>query len=453
MSVLEKLSSSSEEAPTDELVNLLNEISPENLAKLPDDIILSLRKKLNPYGRTIEGSNETLAFSFTNLQQKYMEKFLMTSMVGFLNRMNDEWNVPDGLPVISVEDYNETPSLLNPPDKKDGSAVTDKKLLDEYRENWRQMQKRCVVKEFLAHMFQYNPDKHVRSAYRPNPADEDRKPLTTPAAKLAVKVLKKRDSKFREKMRRLEFKRGDRKVDPAPKKLNVPVEDVSDSPEMVESPVSDVTKVVTNMIPPQDMLHRWRFYQEVNFEELRSCVNDLYCEKPEFEVAINPYKMCKDQDEFNTFVNKHKNEVIAKIYPADTGKWSLLGDFKENRKKMRFFNEKTHILEEIFAQQERDAKMGDELMKKRIAIKKKKNIEEDGPDDPKFLKWKKNNKLLQSMSGEEANSASYVDDDCPDDAVQVNYHVHDAKTGKFTSDKFFTEAEAPDWIGDTPNLE
>jgi hypothetical protein len=48
---------------------ILSEISEETLANMSEEELINLRKELNPYGRTIEGSNKYLTFSFTNIRE------------------------------------------------------------------------------------------------------------------------------------------------------------------------------------------------------------------------------------------------------------------------------------------------------------------------------------------------------------------------------------------------
>jgi hypothetical protein len=93
-------------------------------------------------------------------------------------------------------------------------------------------------------------------------------------------------------------------------------------------------------------------------------------------------------------------------------------------------------------QAERDAKLGQDLMKKRLEKKKKENIIKDGPDSESFLKWKAQNSNLKDM-GVHTNDPNLVDPDCPDDAIQVNIWKV-AKGGlELTKDRMFTKAEAP----------
>ena len=142
-------------------------------------------------------------------------------------------------------------------------------------------------------------------------------------------------------------------------------------------------------------------------------------------------------------INKHKDEVISTIYKAHSGKWNIIAPYKKVRESVRFFNSKTVVLEEMAKQIESDAKIGGELMKKRIKIKKKKNIEKDGPDSESFLKWKSGNSLLKDM-GADTLKKEDLEDECPMDALEVP--VFRLSNGGVNLEKsvFYTEAVAPD---------
>ena len=112
-----------------ELNSLLDELNSEDLAALPDNEILELRKKLNPYGRTIQGSDKFVNLSITQIHHEYWKKLIITSFIGFLNRMNDEWNVPSGVPIVPVSDYINDVDLVKTPESVlkagDKSAIYD----------------------------------------------------------------------------------------------------------------------------------------------------------------------------------------------------------------------------------------------------------------------------------------------------------------------------------------
>lgn len=418
---------------SEELSKLLDELDEDSLSKLSDTEIMKLRKQLNPYGRTIEGSNKILTFSYTDLQSEYIKKLITTAMIGFLNRMCDEWRVPDGIPVVPVYDYVKDPSKL---DEFEKGLQKPELMRDQLDENKELMKKRVIIKEFLEDMFQYNPDLHVRSAYKPNTQDDERKLLDTPAANLAIYRLKQTDPEFKEAM--LQYDR--EKL----LKTKMKSEDTeSKKVELPEKHQTTLTKYVTEMLPPADTFHRFRYYFESNYEELRHIVTDLYCDKPCFETAVNPYAWHDNDDDADKFINKHKDEVISTIFKAHSGKWNIIAPYKKVRESMRFFNKKTVVLEEIAKQIESDSKIGSELMKKRIKIKKKANVEREGPDSEAFLKWKKQNSTLKDMGAVSLDKKD-MEDECPMDALEVPVFRISGGGTKIEKTKFYTEAVPPE---------
>ena len=419
----------------DQLSKLLDELDDESLAKMSDTDVLELRKQLNPYGRTIEGSNKILTYSYTDLRHEYLKKILLTSMVGFLNRMCDEWKVPDGIPVIPVYDYVKDPSKLDEFEKTLKDPEFMRKDLDL---NKAYMAKRVAIKEFLEDMFQYNPDFHVRSSYKPNLDDPDRKIIDTPAGQLAIYQLKKADPEFNERWHIYERDQKNQQDVKEPREPREPSE--TDETQKI---VSDVKKQCSEMILPADIFHRFQYYYDSHYEELKEIVGDLYCDKPDLESAINPYAWHDTEDDADKFIDKHQNEVITSIYKARSGAWNIFAPYKKVRESMRYFNKKTMVLEEIAKQIERDAKLGADLMKKRIKVKKQKNINEDGPDDPAFLKWKEGNTTLQDMGAELNKQDNDVPNECPDNAITVPVFRMSQGGQVFKKTHFFSEAAAP----------
>ena len=453
-----------------QLTELLDQLGDKDLAELDQDKILEIRKNLNPYGRTIEGSNQYVNFSITQISHEYWKKFMISAFIGYLHRMNDEWKVPEGVPVTTVYDYLDDPTKIDTPKQVIEKAY--KPTIDNYEMNKEWMKKRLVVKEFLEEMFQFNPEEHVRSAYRPNRADQTRKVINTPAGKRAIEHLKKTDAAFRGKEELHEnveaAKSANEQKDTTPKRTKKirkvikgkdgkkkviftevkadKEETVDTSSKIVEGKDPTIASTVREFLPPQDMFGRFKMYYTSNFEELRDFVRDAYCEKPDLELAINPYSVHDAEDDAELFKKKHKNEVIAEIFTAHTGKWNFFDTFKEQRENVNFYNDNTIVLEEIMKQLESDERLGQDLMKKRVAKAKAKNVVVDGPDADSFKKWRDQNSTIQDLGAEHIGDV--VNDDCPDDAVQVDvWRI--AKGGtELTKDHFYSAAEAPTFVQD-----
>jgi hypothetical protein len=456
-----------------EILSMLNE---KDLSELDAETILNMRKELNPYGRTIQGSNQYINFSITLIQQEYWKKFMVTSLIAFLNRMCDEWHVPEGLPVVPVEEYLQDPSKLDTP-----ASIQEKgpqNVRDEFEFNRQWMQKRIVVKAFLEEMFQFNPDEHTRSAYVPNRADKTRKPIETAASLIAINHLKKTDPKF--KKTEETYEQAQKALNPTRKVLKKVTKTIKgkDGKEkkivrevLVEEPNPDykqqnpneesktpyrevpaevameaardkwLSQTVREIIPPHDVFGRFKLYYQSNYEELRQAVADLYCEKPEFELAINPYSCHNTADEAEEFKKKNSKDVIAEVFTVATGKWNFFDCFKEQREKTNYFNENTAVLEAMMAQLERDEKLGQDMLKKRVEKKKKQNVLEAGPDAETFKKWRAENAKIKEL--DKLNIGDKASDECPDDAVEVGVWKVNPLKGTVEHDKFYTKAEAP----------
>ena len=459
----------------EEINKYLDELQDEDFASLPESHVLKLKKDVNPFGRTIQGSDAYLNFSIINIQNEYYKKYTVTSMIGFLNRMCDEWKVPEGVPVIPVYDYLLDKTLADTP--KHTLESTDTNAKGDYEFNRKWMEKRIIVKEFLEEMFVFNPDEHVRSAFRPNHADKTRKPINTPASRLAVKHLLKTSKEFKSHEElyaepteeQLTTRTVLKKVKGKNGKVKEIVKTVPDVPKPVKGAVEPISttsmvdptlpETVRNMIPPHDAFGRFTMYMKENLEQLREAVCDLYCDKPDKELAINPYSWHTSLEDAEIFKKKHSGEVLAEVFTAHSGKWNLFDSFKIVRDSVNFYNDQTIILEEMVKQHERDERLGQDLMKKRVEKAKKKNEVISGPHAESFKKWQSQNTELTSMGAMSGNDM--VSNDCPADAIEVPvWRI--AKGGlEITKDRFFSKSEAPGFVqeardkarasaGDTP---
>jgi hypothetical protein len=178
------------------------ELEDNSLETLDSKCVSDAYNKLYSHGQIIKGADNYLTFSYTNLTGKYQQKLIMTAMIGYIFRANDEWEVDDDVKVFPVYDY--VKGLEN------GTNIIDEyyktfgeispRLEKAINETKKKMKERIVIRRFLEHLFQFDPDKHVRSAYRPQPRDKEREIIETPAAKLAVACLKFKDAEFRQNM-------------------------------------------------------------------------------------------------------------------------------------------------------------------------------------------------------------------------------------------------------------
>lgn len=138
-------------------------------------------------------------------------------------------------------------------------------------------------------------------------------------------------------------------------------------------------------VVPDDTLHRWEFYEAVNYEELRHVVNAFYPEKPGLEQALYVFDFMqgtqKEAEEwFAKFTKRAPKDLVAEPKLAQTGAFTMLAPWKQNRAKVDFYNQETEIVRRILERMEEDRKIGEKLMKDRVLKTKAKNIAEAGPD-------------------------------------------------------------------------
>lgn len=554
---------------------------------LSDDDILRVAKALNPYS-TFNSAEETevkrvALISHTNMGEEYMKRFLMTSMVGFVYKMMEEYEPPQENLVWSLEDagstdklhkettkpftYNKLVYLQNalntvlPPlksveerlqqlnHKRTVCAIDDIQLSKEdededsslrkeqaallfgvtrtllesgrdaerrfdetvelckpYEDVMAEVNKNPVrirnenersiplvvakrlVKDFMDSYFEYNPDEHVRSAmdtaeleksmqketvkelrrgmdsvdvYRPSlklmrcRVDlADHLDQSSPEFRNATKILSSRESynAFMHILNDMELT----SVAPC----------VFADPESYRYLLLPLQKAyeLGDYIPPQDTFHRWGYYSEVNMEEIRNIVHCMYHDKPEFDEALIIYDVIEGtQEEIDErrkeFVVKHGEEVISDIKEVGIGKWVVMANYKDNRKKIDFINRHTEVLKRIFDRYEEDKKMGKEIMKKRVRKAKAKNIKEEGPEAEIMKEYRGYVKDISLLGAERAltseelrvleDAKGYLRSveevkDVPEDSVQVNVFEYNARENTLVKSAIYTEAEKPE---------
>jgi hypothetical protein len=546
----------------DAIVKRIQDGDTSAIDSLTDSQVIELRKRLNPYTMTIPSQTGSLAcMSIINWRDEWFKKFTMTSLIGFIYRMCEEWNVPEDQPIVPVkevvakrvveyrkklaiedmdkkrqeiekikkemddefdayehaeEEYKEqleeianlygaeTVSLVNKYDSiKDIQGATAEHMDDDTRhkfaairnaikqkiiyENYKhnntcykeqieeaiqalnkskeaakavgvdpenptydnspETDHRVIIWQFLNWCFHFNPDEHVRSAYVSNGKDPERRPVATADGKLA------RDSA------KFVYKKSD---------LH-PVDPTAVAPGDVPAPDS-VRDTIATHVPPADTFHRWKYYTESNYEEILAAVRDLYCEKPDIEFMVNPYaefvdgakvevrnadgtttqKVLSAAEQAADFQTKHREEIVTDIVQLFCNKWNVMGPYKQNRERVDFYNRHTELLEAMLKQAEADKRLGASLMRKRVQKKKKESVKKVGPDHPSFEKYRRENpSAIASLGAEDISKGSrdpQMDDECPDDAIQVD--VFNFRNGgqNVEVSRFYTEAEDPQEI-------
>lgn len=230
------------------------------------------------------------------------------------------------------------------------------------------------IEEFLYEYLVFNPDNHVKSAYKPNYKDPTRTPL-----KIDKKSGMIMDEQFERKL-----------------------------------------------IPPIDTFKRWERYREANYEELRQATDDIYSEKSDFEWAVIPLEMFEGPDakeRAEEWERKHAKEVDFSIRSVNFNEISLLGPWEQNRENYNYYTKDTEILKRMIDTHKEEERFANQMTKDRMRKKKEENQAEMGADDQGL-----NDYLQAHPTGIEKYGAKRSltakdlprdDNELPDDEVQI----------------------------------
>ena len=379
-----------------------------------------------------------------------------------------------------------------------------------------------ILKNFLDSLFKFDPSKHVRCGVSKNAIKEDI--LTIGETEVIIDsldpghlplktVFEKAPTPLPEHKEALSIITQNQRVYNAVCTI-LRDEDITDSVLIALAsptefkhyllPVSaDSPAATAKTVPPQDTFHRWNYYAEVNYEELKTITEAIYPERSDLDWALGIWDVLEGTAEeikvsFDKYCQRNQEDFPSSIKALDIGGWSLLADFKENRKKIEFYNRNTEVLKRILDRHADDKKLGSELMKNRIRQSKAKNISQDGPDDVGLNQYKSYNPgsmpgaekvitnkemlLLEKTKGnikaaqelevllaleetldrlnkfKETRELSIDEQmefdiatrhiiiakqmtEVPDNAIQIDVFTNDTKNGEFTKTAFYTKAE------------
>jgi len=286
------------------------------------------------------------------------------------------------------------------------TSENSENLNEKFAELKNEIQSKKMTKDFLLGLFNFDPNKHVRSAsIDESKVEEELKTISNNEIYVDVKdpsrlPLKTLLSKNINKLP--EHKEAYSTITETQENYNAVCRVLNDDGLLsaVELairekdafkaylfPLPENSNVIesTNIIPSKDTFYRWSYYNQVNYEEIRRVTSTLYLDKPDLEFAIGAWTSFEGtqsevDENFNKYCHKHQTEFVSDIKAIEFGKWTLLGDFKQNREKINFYNKNTEVLKRILDRYEDDRKLGTELMKNRVKMEKAKNLAECGPD-------------------------------------------------------------------------
>lgn len=322
------------------------------------------------------------------------------------------------------------------------------------------------ISTFLKKYFEYNPDEHVRSSFDADKLSKDARYDQHDPSRPTMKLLKAKSEVNDEDLKEVLENR--ETYNAAMFLLNKHpdlLKQLASDPDGYREKLTPIRKAheLVDHIPPSDTFHRWGYYSEVNMEEIRNVVSTVYHEKPLLDFALIIYDTFEgDEEEIKGFkkkwVAKHNEELCSDLKIIKMDNWALLGNFKENRNEIDYFNRHTEVLRRIMDKHEEDKKLGKDLMMKRVRKTKAKNIKEAGRDADIMKEYMGQVQNLADLGAkrsltyeeqrqiEEAQKiiADMKDvEDVPAESIQVDVFTHDTKDEKFVKSSFYTESEPP----------
>lgn len=414
-----------------ELQNLKKMLAenPDFANNLKTNDLANIRKSVNPYNTSIAEKSGYLAFSYLCPQKDYLTKRIITSFIAFMNAAVDEWEVPKDIPPVSVYDYVKNPDIIN---EMTAGWQKNEKTMEKLRKNEEKMKERIIVKKFLEYLFQYDPHEHVRSAYSVPEPEENRKEIPTPAGVLAVK-----ESMSKTRVKLIEDKRLQNLMNMAKSvqkgrpytlaRFNfITNEKITEEQFQkfigTNNPDINVPQTVYEMVPPADIFASFDKYCNINFEKLTSATNLLYSEINDFEFSILPAFYSEKEKDVRNFIEKYKEELTLPINVAQTGKWTLLASYKQNREVTDYVSNDSLLLRRMMEQRVKDGEIAKKMTQKRAKKDKEENEKEYGPSSAKLDVWKQYRSGADKDSGVDLSGCDFSKlepDECDDDHQEV----------------------------------
>lgn len=356
-----------------------------DLDKMSYDELKDLSRKVSPFykKRSKKEDKEWFNFSILNLREKYMERLMITTVIGYMFRCADEYTA--------------------------GSKEEARK--------------------FCEHIFRFDPNRHLESAksdvieLQDEEVDEISKDMAFEDVQQGAQTvhrcadiikmetsgtLRYLDSAIKEvregKKQALFDKAEDRII-----KTREVVNDTLKTLTKLSRPKTSMMALSDKAVPGE-IFHGFDRYYQANYEELRKITETVYPERSDLEFAIQFYKSFRSEDDAREYAHVNQDDFDYDIITATNDGITVLGPFKKNKASLDYYNKNSDIIDKIMKQNLSDQKMGNELMRSRVHKDKSKDIEKHGAEPKKLAEWKKvkgevdnlmNNKNPSAMTDDE----------------------------------------------------
>ena len=295
--------------------------------------------------------------SIHNLRDRYLANIKMTSLVGYMYCALDQYR----------DMFDLSPQELKQPEVEA-----------------RMQAEMGVIKKFMDYLFEFSPDRHIRphAHYEDDCSDRAKIKITRVIdemeQELAAYQAVPADSADYNALR---------------------VEELGELIENIKAH-KDVNmrlqrryyrynkmRVGETEVPVQsfEVFNNWRIYEEHNYNNIRELVDAIYCEKPDLEYLINIHDTFPSAASARKYIESQSNMIKSTVYAVENKQWTFIGQFKENRERLEFYNSNNHILKAIQTRVEEESKIGTELIKQRIKKGQNMSLAKDGPIDLKGL--------------------------------------------------------------------
>lgn len=436
----------------------------EKISELSEEQLDALFGEAQPFKSLGAASSDKIVLgSVSNLREKYLKKLVTTAMVGFLFQMKDEHLVDEEAlvnPLDKNEFFYEVPQETLP--ENYNMDILYSEQLSEVYKTLHPDSKTSIVKEMEAALSEddlLEVSKRVNDKYKEMTKSEKKfnSSKYDEALDHAIQSQSEEEkvviNRFLEKL----FKyHPDRDEQPGEN-------EVVDDPERVDVSKLKGTDAVYDNIPPNDTHCRFNSYYEINYEKLRDATHNIYNVKPDLEHAMIVYEVADSQSEVDSFIHKYGASSKYDIVSFPLNRWTLMGPFKENRDRVDYYNKHNSIIKSMLEQQEKDAALGEDLMKKRIKSKKVKAEKVFGKDSAQFDEYRKlnpseleakyNSKVEETKNGDvkitketivdaETGEELKLDEDgVPMNALEIPITSINAKTGETSQTRIFSRSE------------
>ncbi len=415
----------------------------EDLIKNPDSVkdlsyeeANAVRKHINPYG-VLNKDEKWFAVMITNQKEKFMERVMMTSLVSFLFRTQEEYDPDNQDNILNILSscqvpYNDYLTCKNEYDKiqqkftelekdlgnqaykevittfQDPSGTLTPEFIKEHKAKTKSQKKRDkqrqrkgkgpevnVISESTTEVPNITPHKVMHPKLQ-----EVNNELKVAEMKLNMqeKVINNSFNKFL-KGELLNYLEYFFKYNP---KVHLKKAPTYDEKRTYKDPDRQ-SNITPQTNPPVEAFHWWQKYHTGNYDRILEEVLKLYSEKPDIDFMINILnsfedsvnekgEVVKGSERAKEWILGNKRLINLDCKIVKQGSPHLLMSYAKNNNRIHFFSENMEIIQEMIKHQEEDEKVVQDLLQHKVKKVTKKNTKDVGEIPESFHDFIKENK-------------------------------------------------------------